>query len=260
MYSWRATGPVRLWSADYARARPAAAESLGPRRSLVIAIAFHVMAGGTDWAVLAPTIIGAIGVGTVAGAVVTTYGGRGRERREVRSKALAELEQIEVTRRTLPLAEGTYYDLSTFAKFGTACMIAGVPRSIVATYDQICNASRRFTLTGSNSDRRPSFDAFMTSLWLGNEAAVLVRNALWHPRLMLLVRWWKVQRLRRKAKMLYTDFWQGSLTRATYRTWMKSERRSIKARRSAIRAANGALPGEVAMSSSTEKDGNVPGT
>ena len=56
-------------------------------------VTFVVMTGGTDWAVVAPAILGAIGVGTFAGAVVTTYGGRGRERREARSKALGGLEE-----------------------------------------------------------------------------------------------------------------------------------------------------------------------
>jgi hypothetical protein len=54
--------------------------------------------GGINWTEIA----GAFGVGAIASAVVTTYGGKGRERRKARSKALARLEKIEITRRTLP--------------------------------------------------------------------------------------------------------------------------------------------------------------
>jgi hypothetical protein len=205
------------------------------------------MTGGTDWAVVAPAIIGAIGVGTFTGAVVTTYGGRGRERREARSKALGGLEEIEVTRRTLPLVDGTYYDLATFTRFGTVCMIAGVSRSVVATYDQICDASRRFTVSVPSGDGITAFDAAMASLWLSDEAARLIGDTLWHPRLMFLVRWWRVRRLRRKAMILYADFWQGRLTRATYRTWMTRGRASRQERRAAVRAAKNALPGEALL-------------
>jgi hypothetical protein len=56
-------------------------------------VAFVVMAGGTDWAVLGPALAAAVGIGTITGAVITTYGGRGRERRKARSKALASLER-----------------------------------------------------------------------------------------------------------------------------------------------------------------------
>jgi hypothetical protein len=202
------------------------------------------MTGGTDWAVVVPTIAGAIGIGGIAGAIITTYGGHGRVRREARSKVLASLEEIEITRRTLPLAEGTYYDLAAFAKLGTECMIAGVPRSVVTAYDQICNASRRFTLSvTSGGGGTAEFDAVMASLWLSDEAARLMGDALWRPRLMFLLRWWRVKRLRRKAMVLYGDFWQGRLTRTTYRNWLKAERGNRRAQRAAVRAAKGALPG-----------------
>lgn len=207
------------------------------------------MAGGTDWAVLVPSIVAAVGFGTVAGAVVTTYGGRGRERRETRSKALANLEEVEVRRRTLPLNEGPYYDYATFAKLSAECMIAGVPRSVLATYDQICYASRRYVGPAPlGGQGHASFDAAMASLWLTDEAAQLIRDTLWHPRLILPFHSWRTRRLRRKAMILYGDFWRGNLTRATYRTWIKAERNSRRDRRAALRAAKGALPGEAPMS------------
>jgi hypothetical protein len=111
----------------------------------VVTVTFLAMAGETDWVALIPAIIGAVGIGTVAGAVISTYGGRGRERREIRSNALASLEKIEITRRTLLLPEGPYYDLTEFSKLSAVCMIAGVPRSVIRLYDQVSYASRRFT-------------------------------------------------------------------------------------------------------------------
>lgn len=194
-----------------------------------------------------PTIVGAV-TGTAAGAMITTYGGHGRERREARSNALASLQEIEVARRTIPLAEGTYYDLSAFAELIAASMIAGVPRPVITVYDQIGHASRRLTVPVKppkpSVGRKTNWDAVTASVWLGNEAARLVGDALWHPRLMFVSHWWRVRRLRKKAMMLYGDFWQGSLTRATYRRWLTTHGGSRSARRARVRAAKGALPGE----------------
>jgi hypothetical protein len=55
--------------------------------------------GGTDWATLGPAVAGALGVGSFVGSVVSTYGGKGRDRRKARSRALNCLEKIEITRR-----------------------------------------------------------------------------------------------------------------------------------------------------------------
>lgn len=67
----------------------------------------RAVTGGINWA----SIAGGFGVGAILAAVVTTYSGKGRERRRARSKALAWLMEIKVTRRTLPPPRGSYSGL-----------------------------------------------------------------------------------------------------------------------------------------------------
>jgi hypothetical protein len=205
------------------------------------------MPAGIDWAVILPTIFASVTSGTVAGAIISTYGGHGRERREARSSALTCLQKIEVGRRTGSLAAGTPYDSKAFAELISASMIAGIPRSVTAVHDQIFHASHRLTTPVTppislalSLDNR---DAVLASVWLSNESARLVGDALWHPRFSVFHRW-RARRLRKKAMMLYGGLWQPSLTRATYRKWLKAEIGTRSARRRAVRAAKGALPGE----------------
>ena len=222
--------------------------------------------GGINWAEIA----GSFGVGAILSAVVTTYGGKGRERRRARSKALARLMKIEVTRRTLPLAEGTYYDMATFARLASACMIAGVPRPVVILYDEICEVSRRFTVRDDadswHVDMLPMEASDMlaveasdmlaveasdmlaveasdmlaveASVALADDAAHLLRDTLWRPALTFPRRWWRTWRLRRKALRLYGHHWPSSLTQSGYREWLYREwLRADKAERKAERRA-----------------------
>jgi hypothetical protein len=201
------------------------------------------MTDGTNLAALLPTIIGGIGVGTVAGAFVTTYGGRGAEHRELRSKALAALEQIESRRLTTrPIGEGTYYESKAFAELKAVCMVAGVSPVVVSFYDEVCKASSKFTRHGFNSgpdqpSGQISFKALMSTLWLMDEAARLVRDSLWHPKLSLLIRPMRVRRLRSKAMLLYSSDWRGALTRRIYSDWVRAECDGRGKRRARLRNA-----------------------
>ena len=178
--------------------------------------------------------------------MVTTYGGKGRERRRARSKALARLMKIEATRRTLPLAEGTYYDKATFARLVSACMIAGVPRPVVILYDEICEVSRRFTVRDDadrwDVDMLPVEASDMlpveASVVLADDAAQLLRDTLWRPVLTFPRRWWRTWRLRRKALRLYGHHWPSSLMQRGYRQWLYGEwLRADKAEKKAERRA-----------------------
>jgi hypothetical protein len=189
--------------------------------------------GGINWAEIA----GAFGFGAVVAAVVTTYGGKGRERRRARSKALARLMKIEVTRRTLPLAEGTYYDMATFARLASACMIAGVPRPVVILYDEICEVSRRFTLRDDADRWHVDMLPVEASVVLADDAAQLLRDTLWRPVLTFPRRWWRTWRLRRKALRLYGDHWPSSLPQSVYREWVKADKAKKNANRAAPRGA-----------------------
>src|SRR5215470_10284955 len=110
------------------------------------------MAGGTDWTTLTLAIITGAGFGTVAGAAITTYGGRGQQRRELRSRALECLEQLEVIRTNISaeeaMRENNFSDRPEFRQVRVSCLLAGVPRPIMDTYEKICNDA----WMGPNSD------------------------------------------------------------------------------------------------------------
>src|ERR1035437_6349200 len=73
-------------------------------------------------------LLGALGAGGVIGTVITTYGGKSRERRHARSDVIACLLPIEIERRSKPVGEGLQFDEVDFAALEVKCMIAGVPR------------------------------------------------------------------------------------------------------------------------------------
>jgi hypothetical protein len=190
--------------------------------------------GGINWTEIA----GAFGVGAVAAAVVTTYGGKGRERRKMRSRALARLEKIEITRLTSPMIDGSYYDMATFARLTSTCMIAGVPRPVVTLYSEICEVGRRFSAVTDSGD--PSTwevhpRAVMASISLADDAAQLLRDTLWRPALTFPFRWWRTWRLRKKALRLYEDYWPSTLPPNIYRDWIKERDARRKAERPARR-------------------------
>ena len=97
---------------------------------------------------------------------MTTYGGKGRDRRAARSGALDNLEKLEITRRTHPLATGSYYNLRSFTELCAVCMIAGVPRYIVSIYDHTCETGGRFTAPDDPGGWHVSYSAVMVSTWL----------------------------------------------------------------------------------------------
>jgi hypothetical protein len=206
--------------------------------------------GGINWAEIA----GGFGFGAILAAVVTTYGGKRRERRRARSKALDRLMKIEVTRRTFPLAQGTYYDMATFARLASACMIAGVPRPVVILHDEICEVGRRFTVRGDADAWRKDVQAVGASIVLADDAAMLLRGALWRPVLTFPTRWWRTWRLRKRAIRLYGDFWPSTLPRTMYRDWLKEDKANRKAQRRGV--GSGAAAGAVETGSAP---GEVPG-
>ncbi len=187
------------------------------------------MASATDWVTLAPAIAAAAGVGTIVGSAITTYGGRGREQREARSRALDCLEKLEVLRTGMSDEErlnSSFVDLPEFRQLRVSCMVARVPRSVVDTYGKICDDARWRNLDYA-SDRQVTA---VVSAVLLDRAARLVRDALYHARLARTVSWWRMKRLRSMAWELYgpgPDMaeWTTSLPRL-YRRWRQIERAS----------------------------------
>jgi len=129
----------------------------------------HVMVDGTGWAGIGVSLAGGFSVGSVIGPVINTYGGKGQTRRKVRSRALNSLEKLEIRRRS-ELASNVSYDRGRFTALCARCMIAGVPRYVVSVYDHICLAF----------GGQPDPDAQPPG-GLAEEAALLLRDTLWHP-------------------------------------------------------------------------------
>lgn len=161
------------------------------------------MPGGTDWATLAPAIVAAVGVGTIAGSVITTYGGRGQQRRKVRSRALKQFESLEVIRETItdPHAEQDHplTDMPAFKQLRVNCMIAGVPRSIIDVYGNIGDDG---PWLGTVGDSDPVLSG-MLSVKLGYAAAQLIRDALYRPTVTRVTYRWRVRKLHSVAEELY---------------------------------------------------------
>ena len=180
---------------------------------------------------LALAAAGALGVGSFAGSIISTYGGKGRDRREARSTALDGLEKLEIARRTRLPAQGSYYDRQKFTELCAMCMIAGVPRYIVNVYDHFCEVDSRFTAVDEPGSWHVSYQAVMASIWLADEAAQLIRDVMWRLQLTSATRWWRAWRLRRKAHRLYGDYWPSTLPGNTYRLWLKEDNTAKKAHR-----------------------------
>jgi len=108
-------------------------------------------------------------------------------------------------------------------------------RPIIRVYDRICNASCRFTAPDIPGGWHVSLITVAASVSLVDDAARLLRDALWRPRLILVTRWWRLWRLRRKAIRLYEDGWSSTLPPGTYQAWLKDDKASKKAARKAAR-------------------------
>jgi hypothetical protein len=132
-----------------------------------------------------PLIITSLTAGGAVGAVVTTYGGKSRERRQARSEVIACLQRIEVARLSKPTKDGLLYVAADFAELETKCMIAGVPRELVFLYK---TASERWAgLTPSKglgdqaTDGKRALAEFLAVFAFIDRAAELLTEALWHP-------------------------------------------------------------------------------
>lgn len=182
------------------------------------------MPGGTDWTALVPAIVAATGFGTVAGSAIATYGGRGSERRKIRSRALKCLENLEVIRGEMALKEPDpqqdkpLTSLPEFRQLRVSCMIAGVPPSVIDIYGKIGDDSPWLNTT-DDSDPQASH---ILSAMLVDAAAQLIRDALYHPKPTRVTYRWRVKKLRDIAWKLYgpgPDMKEWTSFPVLYRRW-----------------------------------------
>ena len=215
-------------------------------------------AGSTSWLPLAAAVLGAVGFGTVTGSVITTYGGRARERRKARSKVMSSLERFETGRAARPLRDGIEFDRTTFAELNSRCIIAGVPRNLVALYQEICQAHSRLQ-AADEEHREPLVIAhIMGGFYLSDQAARLIQNALLHPFRSRLLRWWRFRRLQRKAADFFSDTWRWDSFESLYHDWHRLSGRSNRSIRfQRIRAIFRLLPTQGAAGSPNSPSGKL---
>ena len=150
-----------------------------------------------------PLIITSLTAGGAVGAVITTYGGKSRERRQARSEVIACLQRIEVARLSRPTKEGLLYVAADFAELETKCMIAGVPRELVFLYKTISERWAGLTpskgLGGQPIDEKRALVEFLAAFAFIDRAAELLTEALWRP---LLSRPLRNKRMRALDKMI----------------------------------------------------------
>jgi hypothetical protein len=152
---------------------------------------------------VAVTALAAGAGGAVIGAVITTYGGKARERRQARSGVIACLSAIEIKRRRkTPGGDGIPYTADDFPELEVKCMIAGVPRDLLRLYQE---ATERFQGLTSPPDMKnlaeqaPQLGVYLAASSFIGRAAEMLTEAAWHP---LLSRPLRRRRARKLIKMI----------------------------------------------------------
>jgi hypothetical protein len=170
--------------------------------------------GPTGWL---PLIITTLGAGAI-GSMITTYGTQGRQRLDARSNAMACLERIEANRGLDPIAQGLQYNPEAFAELHMKCLVAGVPRHLVRTYERVSELSADLP---KHPDAKADRARYLMAALLTERAGVLIRDALWHPLLSRTHRRRRVQKIRRIASELLPD-WQNPLDLDGYYAYWRS--------------------------------------
>lgn len=158
--------------------------------------------------------------GGSAGALISTYGGKGRERRKIRSKAMTALLELETKRHSQPMGDRLKNaDAEGIANLQARCMLAGVPYQLVELYATADKRWRHVPLPKTSppdfaNDPQPWLEIMLAGEVL-NHAARLLRQALWHPWLSKPTRRWRARKLKSTLDLVFgIDYdLESSLTR-----------------------------------------------
>jgi hypothetical protein len=168
--------------------------------------------GPSGWSSIAIAVASGVFTGGTIAAFITTYGGKGRERRKVRSEAMAALLACEQTRRSQPVNDRlTNPNREGIAQLQAMCLLACIPRDLVRMYEEADQQWRivplpKNMLSPQTREEDIVLAEFQLAIELIDRAADLLNRALWHPRRSALLRRLRVRKLR---KMRYHVFRQG---------------------------------------------------
>jgi hypothetical protein len=177
--------------------------------------------GPTGWLPVIVTSLTSLAAGGSAGAFITTYGGKARDRRKIRSDVFAALSSIEIARRSKPYENGPSVGEPQIAELETKCMLAGVPRELTYLYkaanDQFKDA--RPPTTAATLNDLVGFAAHLAALMAIGHAADLISNALWHPWRSRPLRHWRARKLEKMISDVSGQQHKRLTTRDIYRIW-----------------------------------------
>lgn len=165
--------------------------------------------GPSGWLPIAITGATSLFAGGSAGALITTYGGKGRERRKARSEAMTALLACEQTRRSQRFADRLANpNREGIAQLQALCLLACIPSDLVRIYQEADEQWRIVPFSPSilspeTSDEYLAWAEFEVAAEFINRAADLLTHAMWHPRLSALFRRMRIRKLR---KMRYHVF------------------------------------------------------
>lgn len=162
----------------------------------------------TGWLPVAITGVTSLLAGGSAGALITTYGGKGRERRNARSAAMAALLACEEKRRAQAIGERSAdANRESIAEFQARCVVARVPSRLVELYKA---ADREWRSVASPPGFPPKDDGERL-VWVEFEvankaverAADLLSRSLWHPLANKPLRRWRGRQLNRMMGQVF---------------------------------------------------------
>jgi hypothetical protein len=202
--------------------------------------------GPSGWLPIIITSLTSLTAGGSAGALITTYGGKGRERRRARSDVIAALSAAEVARLSRPPEAGPSANPAEIAELQTKCMLAGVPRALPDLY-KLANDRWRDKPAPpieTSADAAPRVLRHVLAMRTIDEAASLLSGALWHPWLSRFAQPWRVRRLEniiegvsgRRSEVLSTDalyeIWREYTVTTTWRDRVRNQVRRVLRHRS----------------------------
>jgi hypothetical protein len=168
--------------------------------------------GPSGWLPIAITSATSLFAGGSVGALITTYGGKGRERRKARSEAMTALLACEQARRSQQFGDRlTNPNREGIAQLQAMCLLACVPRDLVRMYQEADEQWRIVPfppsiLSPQTHEEYLAWAEFQVAVEFIDRTADLLTHALWHPRRSALLRRLHVRKLR---KMRYRVFRQG---------------------------------------------------
>jgi hypothetical protein len=150
-------------------------------------VLLSMSSGPSGWL---PLVFATLGAG-VTGSLIATYGSQAAERRRARSGVIASLQKLEGDRRRRATKERFDFSGEDLANLETQCILARLPRYLVATY-RLANEAAKTEFECKDIKFETSSDGmlhrqtgFLCDAFIQHSAELLAAN-IWHPWLTAL--------------------------------------------------------------------------